>query len=68
MDALDQLLEQTGGEGFVAFGSSADANVRYLTQFPARTLSCISDGGGNGGPLWSRRWKHDVRRGSLPFR
>jgi Xaa-Pro aminopeptidase len=33
MDALDQLLEQTGGKGFVAFGSSADANVRYLTQF-----------------------------------
>jgi Xaa-Pro aminopeptidase len=33
MDALDQLLKKTGGGGFVAFGSSQDANVRYLTQF-----------------------------------
>ncbi|MBP1928578.1 Xaa-Pro aminopeptidase [Methanolinea mesophila] len=33
MDALDQMLKKTGGGGFVAFGSSQDANVRYLTQF-----------------------------------
>ena len=33
MDALDQLLKKTGAGGFVAFGSSEDANVRYLTHF-----------------------------------
>jgi Xaa-Pro aminopeptidase len=33
MDELDQLLKKTGGGGFVAFGSSEDANLRYLTQF-----------------------------------
>jgi Creatinase/Prolidase N-terminal domain. len=33
MDALDDALEKKGAEAYVAYGSSADADIRYLTRF-----------------------------------
>lgn len=33
MDALDQALATTGSSAYAAYGTSSDANVRYLTSF-----------------------------------
>ena len=33
MDALDQALATTGSRAYAAYGTSSDANVRYLTSF-----------------------------------
>lgn len=33
MDALDEALEMAGRAAYVAYGSSQDANIRYLTSF-----------------------------------
>lgn len=33
MDALEEVLRKKGAAAFVAYGSSADADIRYLTRF-----------------------------------
>lgn len=33
MDALDEAMRQAGAQAYVAYGTSSDANIRYLTSF-----------------------------------
>ena len=33
MDALEEAIQRSGSAAYVAFGSSQDADIRYLTMF-----------------------------------